>query len=81
MGSMLRNWKTGLAGLITIIAAGLSADPTFAPYTTVIGMISSGVIGLLAKDKAVTGGTISAVDGVKLATPVSLVDQKLGVRL
>ena len=73
---MFRNWKTTTAGLITMIAAGLSANPSFAPYTTIIGMISAGMIGLLSKDKNVTGGTISAVDGTKLEEPVSLINER-----
>lgn len=68
------NWKTAATGLITIIAGGLSADPKFAPYSNVIGMIAAGLTGLFAKDSNVTGGTVSNVTGAVAVTPKSIVD-------
>jgi hypothetical protein len=70
----LINWKTTVAGLITIIAAGLTAYPGMEPYAQTIGMISAGLIGFLAKDTGTSGGRISAVTGKTLDAPVSLID-------
>jgi hypothetical protein len=68
------NWKTTLCGFITIVAAGMSADPKFAPYTTIIGMVAAGVTGLVAKDNNVTGGQISNVTGKTALVATSRVD-------
>ena len=69
------NWKTTLCGFVTIIAAGMSADPKFAPYTTIIGMVAAGVTGLVAKDNNVTGGQVSNVTGAIALRATSVVDE------
>lgn len=67
------NWKTTLSGAITMAAAAALTVPSLAPYAQIIGMVSAGLTGLLAKDAAVTGGTISAVTGTAVSHPVSMI--------
>lgn len=54
---MFTSWQTTLAGIISIMAAGAVTVPSLKPYAEVIGLLSAGAVGLLAKDKNVTGGT------------------------
>lgn len=59
------NWKTTLAGSSAILMAGakllsdLSSGDLNAAFTDG-GIILAGIVGLLAKDSNVTGGTIPA---------------------
>ncbi len=54
--------------------------PDPATVGVLISAVASGVGLLAAKDKNVTGGTVSAVTGAKLNQPISVVDEKLGGR-
>ena len=72
---MFTSWQTTLSGLVTIVAAGAMTVPQLQPYAQVIGLVSAGLTGILAKDKNVTGGTVSAATGKVAANPVSVIDE------
>jgi hypothetical protein len=72
---MFTSWQTTLSGLITILAAGATTVPQLQPYAQVIALVSAGLTGVLAKDKNVTGGTVSAATGKVTPKPVSVIDE------
>jgi hypothetical protein len=63
--SLLTNWKTSLGGVLLIAIAGVQIIGVSIPGiphvdfgTALVGLVT-GVIGLVAKDSNVTGGTTS----------------------
>lgn len=52
---MVKNWQTTLGGISAILSAVVNIinNGTLAP--TDVGVIAAGVVGLLAKDKGVSG--------------------------
>jgi hypothetical protein len=63
--SLLTNWKTSLGGVLLIAIAGVQILGVAIPGiphvdfgTAVVGLVT-GIIGLVAKDSNVTGGTTS----------------------
>lgn len=90
MALLGKSWITSTLGVGTIgsALASLGIDlvnkqtPDWSQLFMVIASVGSGGIGLAAKDKNVTGGTVSAITGDALKAPVSLVDAaKSGVIL
>lgn len=70
------NWKTTLGGFAAILSGtgaainAFTSGDTATLYAAIPGILAG--IGLIAaKDKNVTGGTVSAVDGTIVARPVS----------
>ncbi len=67
---MLTNWKTSATGVAAILGAVASLISMIAEgkvdgniLMTDFGVISAGIMGLFAKDKNVTGGTIDNATG------------------
>lgn len=56
---MKKNWKTSLAGLITVLPTvlGLFGVPLTAEIAHAIEVVGAALIGFLCKDMNVTGGT------------------------
>lgn len=77
-----KSWITSILGVGTIgsAIASLGIDlinkqpPDWSQLFMVLASVGAGGIGLAAKDKNVTGGTVSAITGNALLTPVSIVD-------
>jgi hypothetical protein len=72
------NWQTTLAGIVAALAGAAKVIPALQPYAdilTSVGLVAAGIVGVAAKDKNVTGGTISNVTGA-VGKPVSLVDRQ-----
>ena len=73
----MKNWKTSLAGIVAIIFAGLVQLKYLTPEQgVVISGAILGIIGLVAKDNNVTGGSVPQ------ATPpgVNAVSNQMGVQ-
>lgn len=59
----ITNWKTTLAGAVSIFGQVAQVIPQLQPYSNIlneISIIAAGTTGFLAKDANVTGGTIAA---------------------
>jgi len=59
----MKNWKTTVCGIVAASAAGVAAtymasDPMIAKIAGVIAAIATGAMGILAKDRNVTGGNV-----------------------
>jgi hypothetical protein len=56
---MFTNWKTTLAGIITAIGVGFSqaTDPTLQFIGKILLLVGPLLLGAMAKDHNVTGGT------------------------
>ena len=72
------NWKTSLGGFAAILSGtgaainALTNGDTATLYAAIPGILAG--VGLIAaKDKNVSGGTISAIDGTDRAKPVSMI--------
>lgn len=61
-------------GAVAALAGIGTQFPQFKPYADLIGFLAVGMLGVVAKDKNVTGGTISAATGIETVKAVSLVD-------
>ena len=73
----MKNWKTSLAGIVAIIFAGLVQLKYLTPEQgVVISGAILGIIGLVAKDNNVTGGSVPQ------ATPpgVNTTSNQMGVQ-
>ena len=58
---MITNWQTSLCGLVVAIAEIVPKYfPSLAPYAEIVAPLATIMLGLAAKDKNVTGGTIPA---------------------
>ena len=72
----ITNWKTTLSGLVAAGAQGVAAAyPQYAILAHIVTGIALAALGVSAKDKDVTGGTVSAITGVA-GKPVSLIDRQ-----
>ena len=70
------NWQTTFSGIVAALMGVAQFIPALQPYVGVInaiGLVAAGGVGVTAKGKNVTGGTISAVDGSTVARPVSII--------
>ena len=57
---MIANWQTSLCGLIIAIAEIVPKYfPTLEPYAQMVVPFATIALGLVAKDKNVTGGTVA----------------------
>jgi hypothetical protein len=56
----MKNWKTTLAGIFGTIGVGMSqsTDPIIHAIGLVVAVISPVILGAVAKDSNVTGGTV-----------------------
>jgi hypothetical protein len=70
------SWQTTLAGVIAALAGAAKVIPALQPYAdilTSVGLVAAGVVGVAAKDKNVSGGTIPATKEAakRIGTPLS----------
>ena len=56
---MIANWQTSLCGLVIAVAEIVPKYfPTLEPYAQMLVPLATIMLGLVAKDKNVTGGTV-----------------------
>ena len=68
----MKSWKTTVAGIITAIGVGFtqSDDPTLQMIGKILVVVGPIILGIVAKDSNVTGGTVIQ------PTPKAIADQQ-----
>ena len=75
------NWRTTVGGLSAMFSSlalvsssiGRGEWPEMRDLAIIGVGLSTAWVGIFGKDKAVTGGTVSNIDGTTVAAPVSLI--------